>query len=129
MALIVTLWYALLTFLGLGIRHDSERTELTVGSCSGLHVTDGSVSCSNNGEKTVCRVECGGKYRGEFTCTEEEGWSPELPICAKPMEGDNDYEGPAPRDNGCPNDNMCAQSCRNRGYKSGKCRGNTCNCR
>ncbi|CAL1294231.1 unnamed protein product [Larinioides sclopetarius] len=86
MALMVTLWYALLTFLGLGIRHDSQRTELTVGSCSGLHVTDGSVSCSKNGEKTVCSVQCEGKYRGEFTCTEEEGWFPELPTCAKPIE-------------------------------------------
>ncbi|CAL1294233.1 unnamed protein product [Larinioides sclopetarius] len=128
MALMVTLWYALLTFLGLGIRHDSQRTELTVGSCSGLHVTDGSVSCSKNGEKTVCSVQCEGKYRGEFTCTEEEGWFPELPTCAKPIEGDNDYEGSSPRD-GCPNDNMCAKSCKNRGYKSGKCRGNTCMCR
>ncbi|GBO04122.1 hypothetical protein AVEN_13819-1 [Araneus ventricosus] len=129
MAFISAVRYSLLALLGLSIRPDAPPTEATIGStCSGLHVTDGSVNCFNTGDKTVCRVECDGEDKGEFTCTEDEGWTPELPTCAKPIKGTDDVP-PPPLDNGCPNDAMCAKSCKNRGYKSGKCYGNTCRCR
>ncbi|CAL1268865.1 unnamed protein product [Larinioides sclopetarius] len=87
MALISTVSYGLLTLLGFSIRPDTRPTEGAVGStCIGLYVRNGSVSCSNDGSETVCEVVCGGRQRGKFTCTEEKGWIPNLPTCAKTIK-------------------------------------------
>ncbi|GBN47146.1 hypothetical protein AVEN_91085-1 [Araneus ventricosus] len=62
-------------------------TSLADGTtCGGLQVTDGSADCFNDGDKNVCQIECDGVNQGEFTCTEDKGWTPELPTCAKPIE-------------------------------------------
>ncbi|GBO10789.1 hypothetical protein AVEN_133947-1 [Araneus ventricosus] len=102
MALSSTVWCTLLALLGLSIRPDAPPTEgirfhvietyHAFGfsadgiSCRGLEVKDGSANCFKDGPKTVCEVFCDGKRQGGFTCTADEGWTPELPPCAKPIE-------------------------------------------
>ncbi|GBO05470.1 hypothetical protein AVEN_98629-1 [Araneus ventricosus] len=96
----------------------------TVGSiCSGLHVTDGSVTCSNSGDKTVCRVHCEGEDKGKFTCTEDEGWTPELPTCAKPIEGADNEEVLNAENAGCPVARLCMKACQEQGKRVGRCTG------
>ncbi|GBM69761.1 hypothetical protein AVEN_217366-1 [Araneus ventricosus] len=89
MAVFNALWYSLFALLGLSIREDAPPpTEVTIGiSCRGLEVKDGSANCFKDGPKTVCEVFCDGKRQGGFTCTADKGWTPELPPCAKPIEG------------------------------------------
>ncbi|GIY92478.1 TIL domain-containing protein [Caerostris extrusa] len=64
----------------------SECIELSYpgSECLGLSVKNGGVSCSNDGFETLCEVFCNGRH-GKFRCTPDEGWTPQLPPCARPI--------------------------------------------
>ncbi|CAL1289392.1 unnamed protein product [Larinioides sclopetarius] len=77
--LVIEMLSWVLPFLGILSRTHIPTNEV---QCN-LRVTNGTVICVGDLDKTFCQVTCDGKFQGEFHCSTDEGWKEKLPYCVK----------------------------------------------